>query len=138
MIKDSLRVGAVFSRTLEVDRARTISFLGEALRVYATPQLVNDLEQVCLDGLLGHIDIGENSVGTAVDIAHTGATLLGMRVRIDVTVAKIEGRSVTFDISVFDDIEQVCTGSHSRFVINVEKLKSRVAEKASHAGTVGL
>ncbi|VVE42534.1 thioesterase family protein [Pandoraea terrigena] len=138
MIKDSLRVGAVFSRTLNVDRARTISFLGEALRVYATPQLVNDIEQVCLDSLLDYIDVGENSVGIAVDIAHTGATLLDMRVRIDVTLAKIEGRAVKFDIAVFDDVEQVCAGSHSRFIVNVEKLKSRVAEKASRAGMMGL
>ncbi|SAL84348.1 Fluoroacetyl-CoA thioesterase [Caballeronia arvi] len=136
MINDSLRVGATHSRTIEVDRERTISFLGEDLRIYATPKLIDDIEQTCLDYLLDFVDKGENSVGTAVDIAHTGATLLGVRVRIEVKVASIDGRAVKFDIAVFDDIEQVCTGSHSRFVVNVEKLKARVGEKASRAGIV--
>ncbi|SAL11842.1 Fluoroacetyl-CoA thioesterase [Caballeronia peredens] len=136
MIKDSLRVGALCSRTIEIDRDRTISFLGEDLRIYATPKLIDDIEQTCLDYLLGFVDEEENSVGTAVNIAHTGATLLGMTVRIEVSVANIEGRAVRFDVAVFDDIEQVCAGSHSRFVVNVEKLKARVREKASRAGVV--
>ncbi|SAK79936.1 Fluoroacetyl-CoA thioesterase [Caballeronia glebae] len=136
MIKDSLRVGALHSRSIEVDRERTISFLGEDLRIYATPKLIDDIEQTCLDYLLEFVDEGENSVGTAVDIAHTGATLLGMSVRIEVKVTGIDGRAVKFDIAVFDDIEQVCTGSHSRFVVNVEKLKARVSDKASRAGIV--
>jgi fluoroacetyl-CoA thioesterase len=136
MTKESLRVGATYSRTIEVDRERTISFLGEDLRIYATPKLIDDIEQTCLDYLLDHVDAGENSVGTAVDIAHTGATLLGMRVRIEAKVASIEGRAVKFDIAVFDDIEQVCTGSHARFIVNVEKLKARVGDKARRAGVV--
>lgn len=134
MIKDTLHEGELYSRTIPVDRDRTISFLGEALRIYATPQLINDIEQTCLDYLLEHVEDGANSVGTAVDIAHTGATLLGMHVRIDVKVARIEGRAVKFDVAVFDDVEQVCSGSHSRFVIDVEKLKTRVAAKASRVG----
>lgn len=136
MIKDSLRVGALHSRTIEVDRDRTISFLGDDLRIYATPRLIDDIEQTCLDYLLDFVGEGENSVGTKVDIAHTGATLLGMNVRIEVKVATIDGRAVTFDVAVFDDIEQVCTGSHSRFVVSVAKLKARVGEKASRAGIV--
>ena len=138
MIKDSLRVGALYSRTIEVDRERTISFLGEDLRIYATPKLIDDIEQTCLDHLLDFVDAGESSVGTKVDIAHTGATLLGMSVRIDVKLAGIDGRAVKFDVAVFDDMEQVCTGSHSRFVVNVEKLKARVGEKAGRAGIVSV
>lgn len=136
MIKDSLHLGELYSRTITVDRDRTISFLGEGLRIYATPQLINDIEHTCLGYLLDHIEDGANSVGTAVDIAHTGATLLGMSVRIEVKVMQVDGRAVRFDVAVFDDIEQVCSGSHSRFVVNVEKLKARVAAKAGRAGAV--
>ncbi|BAN27737.1 thioesterase family protein [Caballeronia insecticola] len=136
MINDSLRVGAHYSRTIEVDVDRTISFLGDDLRIYATPKLIDDIERTCLDYLLDFVDDEENSVGTAVDIAHTGATLLGMTVRIEVSVASIEGRAVKFDVTVFDDIEQVCTGSHSRFVVNVDKLKARVREKANRVGAL--
>lgn len=131
MIKDSLKVGMAHASTVDVSRERTISFLGENLRIYATPHLINDVEQTCLDFLLTHLDDGENSVGTHVNIAHLGATLMGMRVTIDVKVLSIEGRAVKFQVAAYDGVEQVCSGDHTRFVVNVERLKSRVAEKAA-------
>ncbi|TCK36582.1 thioesterase superfamily protein [Paraburkholderia sp. BL8N3] len=133
MTGNTLKVGMTFTRTVEVDRARTISFLGEELRVYATPQLVNDIEEACLDLLLDHVGDGENSVGAAIDIRHTGATLQGMAVQIEVRVARVEGRTVTFEVAARDAFEQICDGTHARVVVNVEKLRQRVAAKARNA-----
>ena len=121
---------AATERHLIVDQDRTISFLGEDLRIYATPRLVNDIEQTCLDYLLTFLDEGENTVGAAVDIRHVGATLLGMSVSIVATVTRVEGRSVTFNVEVRDDVELVATAAHTRVVVNVAKLRSRVQAKA--------
>ena len=121
---------AATERHLIVDQNRTISFLGEDLRIYATPRLVNDIEQTCLDYLLTFLDEGENTVGAAVDIRHVGATLLGMSVSIVATVTRVEGRSVTFNVEVRDDVELVATAAHTRVVVNVAKLRSRVQAKA--------
>ena len=124
---------AATERHLIVDQERTISFLGEDLRIYATPRLVNDIEQTCLDYLLTFLDEGENTVGAAVDIRHVGATLLGMSVSIVATVTRVEGRSVTFNVAVRDDVELVATAAHTRVVVNVAKLRSRVQAKAEAA-----
>jgi len=124
---------AATERHLIVDQDRTISFLGEDLRIYATPRLVNDIEQTCLDYLLTFLDEGENTVGAAVDIRHVGATLLGMSVSIVATVTRVEGRSVTFNVEVRDDVELVATAAHTRVVVNVAKLRSRVQAKAEAA-----
>jgi len=124
---------AATERHLVVDQERTISFLGEDLRIYATPRLVNDIEQTCLDYLLTFLDEGENTVGAAVDIRHVGATLLGMSVSIVATVTRVEGRSVTFNVEVRDDVELVATAAHTRVVVNVAKLRSRVQAKAEAA-----
>lgn len=129
----TLQAGTATERKLIVDRERTISFLGEDLRIYATPRLVDDIEQTCLDYLLTFLDEGENTVGAAVDIRHVGATLLGMSVSIVATVTRIEGRSVTFNIEVRDDVELVATAAHTRVVVNVAKLRSRVLAKAEAA-----
>ena len=129
----TLEAGAATERKLIVDKERTISFLGEDLRIYATPRLVNDIEQTCLDYLLTFLDEGENTVGAAVDIRHVGATLLGMSVSIVATVTRIEGRSVTFNVEVRDDVELVATAAHTRVVVNVAKLRSRVQAKADAA-----
>ncbi|SEE50830.1 thioesterase family protein [Pseudomonas migulae] len=129
----TLEAGTATERKLIVDTPRTISFLGEDLRIYATPRLVDDIEQTCLDYLLTFIDEGENTVGAAVDIRHVGATLLGMSVSIVATVTRIEGRSVTFNVEVRDDVELVATAAHTRVVVNVAKLRSRVQAKAEAA-----
>ncbi|WP_312407737.1 thioesterase family protein [Pseudomonas rhodesiae] len=129
----TLKAGTATERKLIVDRERTISFLGEDLRIYATPRLVDDIEQTCLDYLLTFLDEGENTVGAAVDVRHVGATLLGMSVSIVATVTRIEGRSVTFNVEVRDDVELVATAAHTRVVVNVAKLRSRVQAKAEAA-----
>ncbi|MEX3772804.1 thioesterase family protein [Pseudomonas sp. MYb118] len=129
----TLQTGTATERRLTVDTPRTISFLGEDLRIYATPRLVDDIEQTCLDYLLTFLDEGENTVGAAVDIRHVGATLLGMSVSITATVTRIEGRSVTFNVEVRDDVELVATAAHTRVVVNVAKLRSRVQAKADAA-----
>ena len=133
-MKDTMKVGMSATRRIEVDTPRTIDFLGENLRVYATPELVRDFEIVCRDFLLGHTDAGEDSVGTGISITHGGATLRGMSVDITVTVARIDGRLVTFDLEAKDAIEEISRGTHSRFVVEVEKLRGRVAAKAAKAG----
>lgn len=133
-MKDTIKPGMSATRRIEVDTPRTIDFLGENLRVYATPELVRDFEIACREFLLAHTDAGEDSVGTGISVSHGGATLRGMSVDITVTVAKVDGRSVTFDLLAKDDMEEISRGTHSRFVVEVEKLRSRVAAKAAKVG----
>ena len=132
-MKSTLSIGLSATRRIEIDTPRTIDFLGETLRVYATPELVRDFEIACREFLLGHADPGEDSVGTGISISHGGATLRGMHVDITVTVSKIDGRLVTFDLSARDPVEEISRGSHSRFVVEVEKLRAKVAAKAAKA-----
>jgi len=129
----SLQPGASTTRTLSVDTTRTIAFLGPELRIYATPELVRDIEETCLEFLLAHVDAGENSVGTGIELAHLAATPLGMAVEITATVTEVDGRSVTFEVIARDAEEEICRATHSRFVVGVEKLRVRVAAKAARA-----
>ena len=85
-MKDTIKAGMSAAQRIEVDTPRTIDFLGENLRVYATPELVRDFEIACREFLLAHTDAGEDSVGTGISVTHGGATLRGMSVDIVVTV----------------------------------------------------
>lgn len=127
----SIELGATATRRVRVDRYRTIGFLGESLRVYATPELVRDVESTCRELLLGYVDAGEDSVGTGISLSHSGATLLGMNVEITATVAAIEGRKVRFVTIARDDAEEISRGEHSRFVVEVERLRGKVGAKAA-------
>ena len=132
-MKDTLQAGLTSTRRITIDKPRTIDFLGEELRVYATPELVRDFEIACRDFLLEYCDAGEDSVGTGINISHSGATLLGMPVDITLTVAAVEGRKVSFSLVAHDGTEEISRGEHGRFVIQVEKLRAKVAAKAAQA-----
>ena len=136
-MKPSLRPGISKTRRLVVDRERTISFMGEEGRVYATPSLGLDIEHVCRDLILEHVDPGEDSVGVEITLRHVAATLPGMEVEITATVTAVDGRKVTFDVSAKDEIEPIGDGTHTRFVVDVkktyERLKAKAAKRAARA-----
>jgi fluoroacetyl-CoA thioesterase len=130
-MKESLRPGVSKTVQIKVDRDRTIGFMGEEGRVYSTPNLVRDIEMTCRQLILDHGDPGEDSVGTDVSIKHLAPTLLGMAVEITATVAAVDGRKVVFEISAKDAIDQICTGTHGRFVVDVNKTVERLKAKAA-------
>lgn len=130
-----IEIGATATRHVRIDHGRTIDFLGESLRVYATPELVRDVEGACRDLLLGYVDDGEDSVGTGISLSHSGATLLGMNVEITATVMAVEGRKISFTTVARDDAEEISRGEHSRFIVDVEKLRGKAAAKMTRMKT---
>jgi predicted thioesterase len=126
-----LSVGISETRSFLVDRDRTIDFMGEEARVYATPSLVRDIEHACRDFIFEHLPDGEDSVGMTVTVAHLAPTLLDMEVTVVVTIAEVDGRKITFDIEARDPVDTICKGRHERFVVNVEKTRQRLLAKAA-------
>lgn len=135
-MKTSLTSGLSQTVRWQIDASRTIDFMGEDGRVYATPDLVRDIEHTCRDFLLQHIDEGEDSVGTAIAIRHLAPTLLNMSVDITVTINALSGRSVTFTIEARDNLDLVCQGTHDRFIVGVEQTRSRLRAKAERMEAV--
>ena len=132
-MKATLQPGLHVTRTFAIDRERTIDFMGEDARVYATPMLVRDIEVTCRELLLAHLDPGEDSVGTRVEIDHLAPTLLGMTVRISAKAVEIKGRAVVFEIEAADGKDTICRGRHARFIANVEQVKQRLQQKRAKA-----
>ena len=133
-MKSTLKPGLSFSKTILVDEARCIGFMGKEGMVYATPKMVSDLEYTCRDFLLGHLDPGEDSVGTQVLIDHLAATPLGLEVSITIKILEIEKRKIKFEFSVRDSIEEAGRGTHTRFVVETAKTRERLAAKRAKAG----
>lgn len=133
-MKSTLVPGASTSKTVTVDEARCIGFMGKEGMVYATPRMVSDVEYTCRDFLLQHLDPGEDSVGAHVSIDHLAATPMGLTVKIEARVAEVDRRKVTFEFSVHDPVEQVGRGKHVRFVVETAKTRERLAQKRAKAG----
>ena len=133
-MKASLTEGVTATSKLTVDRERTIDFMGEKARVYATPMLVRDVEIASRELLLPHLEPGEDSVGTRIELDHLAATLMGMPVELTVTVAEIKGRVVVLTVEGRDSIDLICRGRHNRYIVDRKTTEARLATKAAKAG----
>ncbi|HEY6254358.1 MAG TPA: thioesterase family protein [Xanthobacteraceae bacterium] len=130
-MKPSLQPGVSGTKRITIDRDRTIGFMGEDARVYATPRLIGDIEYTCRDLLLAHLEPGEDSVGVEVALRHLAPSLPGMTVEITVTVTAVEGRKVVLDVAAKDEIDEISRGTHTRFVVDVTKTIARLKAKAA-------
>ena len=134
-MKDSLRPGLTLTKRITVDRDRTISFMGEEARVYATPRLVSDMEFTCRNLLFEHCDAAEDSVGAEIALKHMAATLEGSTVEITARIVAVEGRKVVFDIAAKDEIEAISVGTHTRVIVDltrrIERLRAKAAKLAA-------
>lgn len=140
-MQPTLAQGATHSMSKVVDETMTVPYVrgdyalfADMPRVLATAALVGFVEAACMDALVPHLDAGEGTVGTVIDITHSAATPIGGTVRAEITVTTVEPRSVTFSVTVVDDEDVVSVGTHTRAVINRARFDQRVADKAQRLG----
>jgi fluoroacetyl-CoA thioesterase len=130
-MKPSLRPGVIRVNRIAIGRERTIGFMGEEARTYGTPSMILDIEHTCRELILEHADAGEDSVGAEVAVKHLAPTLLGMTVEITVRVVAVDGRKISFEAEVKDQLDKVGAGTHTRFVVDKSKTFERLKAKAA-------
>jgi fluoroacetyl-CoA thioesterase len=137
-MKDSLVPGIECKHTFVVPDSKTVPALypeAEELRlmpeVFATGFLVGFVEWTCIKAINPHLDWPhEQSVGIHIDISHLAATPPGFAVTATVTLKKVEGKKLSFDVAVHDGAELISKGTHERFIIDKAKFDARVKAKA--------
>lgn len=108
----------------------TITFLGDGVPpTLSTPAMILQMERAARLLLEPHLDDGESSVGTAVNVRHLAPTPLGMEISARATLTAIDGRRCTFAVECYDEREKVGEGEHERFVISVARFAPRVVAK---------
>ncbi len=129
-MKDTLKAGTTHTEKMLIDRDRTIAFMGDELRVYATPRMCLDIEHTCRNLLVLHHDAGEDSVGARIEIDHLGPTMVGQTVTVTAKVVELALPRVVFEVEVKDEIDTVGKSKHIRFVVDKAKQGERLKRKA--------
>jgi len=132
-VKDTLKPGLTHRMTYTVPQNRTVPFLlpesddfASMPEVLATGYMIGLIEWTCMEALHGHLDEDEITLGTQVDLSHSAPTVIGAQVVIDVTLTKVEGRSLTFSVAARDDYAVISTGTHLRGVVSRPRFVSRL------------
>lgn len=139
-MRDTLQAGLTHSFTFKVPLSKTVPALYPEApelqtmpEVFATGWMIGLMEWTCVQLLAPHLDEGEGSVGTHVDVSHDAATPPGLTVTVDVELTELTGRKVWFHVRAHDGIDLIGEGYHERAIVSWDRFNSRVAEKATSA-----
>ncbi|OGA52327.1 MAG: thioesterase [Betaproteobacteria bacterium RIFCSPLOWO2_12_FULL_62_13] len=126
-----LRPGLEGSAEIVVGTRDTAPHIGSGrIKVLATPVMVTLMEEAALHAVEGLLPEGHQTVGIRLDITHTAATPVGMRVIARAELIKVDGRRLTFRVSAEDEKELIGEGTHERIIVNVARFDERAQDKA--------
>ena len=126
-----IRPGLVGTAELVVTDEQTAPRVGSGrIPVLATPVMINVIEAAALAAAEHLLPAGHQSLGIHLDVRHFAATPVGLKVTARAEVVAVEGRTLTFRVSVRDEREAIGEGTHQRVVVNVARYEERVRRKA--------
>lgn len=135
-MKNTLRPGIRHTMSYVVRENRTVphllpesAYFAAMPHVLATGYMVGIIEWACMEALRGHLDEGEITLGTLVDVSHVAPTLPGSTVTVEVTLTAVERRTLTFAVTARDENAVISTGTHQRGVIDRERFESRLGQR---------
>jgi len=142
-MKPTLVPGLTHSFSYKVPENKTVPYtypesdiIANMPKVFATGFMIVLMEWACADLMAPHLDAGEGSLGTHVDVSHLAATVPGQTVKVDVEVAEVKGRKLVFKVRAHDGIDLIGEGRHERVVVAWDRFNAKVAEKAKQAELV--
>lgn len=125
-----ITIGMKGTAETSVERQDTAYEVGSGdLLVYATPCMVALMEGAACEAILPALPEGKTSVGTLLNITHIAATPVGMDVRAEAEVIEVNGNSVTFQVTAFDESGKIGEGIHKRAIITTQKFLDKVYSK---------
>jgi len=129
-----IKAGLSASTEIMVGTRDTAPHVGSGkIKVLATPVLVMLLEEAALNAVEGLLPAGQQTVGTRLDVSHTAATPVGMRVKAHAEVVKVDGRKLQFRVWAEDEVERIGEGSHERIIVTVDRFDLRTQGKMAAA-----
>jgi fluoroacetyl-CoA thioesterase len=143
-MKATLRPGLKHAFSYKVPESKTVPYtypespeIAAMPKVFATGFMIVLMEWACARLLAEHLDEGEGSVGTHVDVSHAAATPPGFTVTAEAELVEVSGRKLAFRVRAHDGADLIGEGRHERVVVAWDKFNARVAEKAKTAAMPG-
>ena len=125
-----IKVGLKAEVSTVVEREDTALEVGSgSLLVYATPCMVALMEGAACEAIADCLSDTKTSVGTELNIKHLSATPVGLEVRAEAEVTAVEGNTITFQVTAYDEAGKIGEGTHKRVVISTQKFLDKVYDK---------
>lgn len=130
--------GMFGEKTIVVEERHIASHLGSGgVPVYSTPTMILHMEETSRDLVDGHLGPRGATVGASIDVRHLAPTPLGAKVRIRSELVSMEGRTLTFKLEAWDEVDKIGEGDHVRVVIDLDRFEAKLAGKRAALGLEG-
>jgi predicted thioesterase len=114
--------GLVAQVTMEVTEADTaLALRSGEVAVLGTPRVVALAEEAAMGAVASKLDPGETTVGMRVQLDHLHPSMVGAAVTATATLEKVEGRRLTFTVSITDACGLIAAGKVTRVIVDTEK-----------------
>ena len=137
-MKATLKAGLTHRFTYQVPTQKTVPHLYREApefqampAVFATGFMVGLMEWTCIQLLAPHLDAGEGSLGTHIDVSHMAATPAGLNVTVDAECTAVRGRRASFRVRAHDGVDMIGEGRHERAIVVWDRFNAKVAEKSA-------
>jgi fluoroacetyl-CoA thioesterase len=133
---EKVTVGMAAEKKVTVTPEMTVGHVVPGMpAVYGTPTMILHMEMAAGSAIQSCLPAGYVSVGMTVNIRHLAATPIGRTVRAIARVARIEEKSVVFDVEAWDCDRKIGDGMHRRGVVNVAEFEKRFGVTKPEAAT---
>jgi fluoroacetyl-CoA thioesterase len=124
-------LGARGEASETVEHKHTLTYYDKRLPpVYSTPDMVRLMEIAGLHALQPFAEDDEITVGTAINIEHRAAALLGAKMTAEAVVEKIDGRFYTLRVRAWDESKEIGRGTIGRTFVSLGKMMVRLNASA--------
>ena len=125
-----MELGIKGARDVLVSEDKTARAMGSGeLGVFATPAMVALVEETAWRSVASHLEDGQGTVGTKLELAHTAPTPVGMRVHCETELVEIDRRRLVFSFVVSDETGPIGSGTHERFIVDSARFETKANAK---------
>ena len=115
---------------MTVTEAESARHIGSGtVLVLSTPMMIALIEKTCRLSVKPHLEEGQETVGTHVNVSHSAATPIGLTVRCETELVEVDRRRLVFKVAVYDPDGLVGEGLHERFVIDEARFQAKAEAK---------
>lgn len=123
----NVREGMTATMETYVTENDTASKLGSGnLLVFSTPSMIALMENTSKSSVDLHLPFGYTTVGIDLNIKHIKPSPIGMKIRCEALLIKVEGKKLFFNVQAWDEKDKIGEGTHTRYIVNSEDFMKRV------------
>jgi fluoroacetyl-CoA thioesterase len=141
-MKPTLKAGMKHRFSYRVPGSKTVpqlypeaSELQVMPEVFATGFMVGLMEWTYIKLLESHLDQGEGSLGTHIDVSHKAATPIGFTVTVEAECVEVRGPRARFKLIAHDGVDEIGAGTHERFIVAWDRFNRGVDAKRAKAAS---